>query len=67
MGLVFPQAEPTAMARAIVSLKNDSDRRERMVAKVLALRPSLDRRGGGTRFVERLEQLSGTPLQKKVN
>ncbi|MFP6901424.1 MAG: glycosyltransferase family 4 protein [Opitutales bacterium] len=67
VGLTFSHAEPEAMAKAIVSLKNDSEKWERMAANARALRPSLDRREGGIRFVERLEQLCGTPVMKKVN
>ena len=67
VGLTFPQAEPEAMAKAIVGLKNDSEKWQRMAANVRDLRPSLDRRKEGVRFVERLEQLCENSVTKKVN
>ena len=67
VGLTFPKADPEAMAQAIVSLKNDSDKWGGMTANVRCLRSSLDRRKEGIRFVERLEQLCENPSSKKVN
>jgi glycosyltransferase involved in cell wall biosynthesis len=57
VGLPFSKADPSSMAQAIVSIKNDFSAWEMMSANARALRPSLDRRVQSVRFAEHLESL----------
>ena len=57
VGLPFSKADPSSMAQAIVSIKNDFPAWEMMSANAWALRPSLDRRVQAVSFAEHLESL----------
>lgn len=66
-GIVFPKADPQAMAQAIVELKADPTAWNRMSDNAWALRSSLDRRDGANRFAERLERIHETSVKGKLN
>ena len=67
VGMVFPKADPQAMAQAIVELKADPTAWNRMSDNAWALRSSLDRRDGANRFAERLERIHETSVKGKLN
>ena len=66
-GLVFPHADPQAMAQAIVELKADPTAWNRMSDNAWALRSSLDRRDGANRFAEGLERIHEISVNGKLN
>ena len=66
-GMVFSQADPHAMAQAIVELKADPTAWNRMSDNAWALRSSLDRRDGANRFAEQLERICETSVKRKLN
>jgi glycosyltransferase involved in cell wall biosynthesis len=57
VGLPFSNADPSSMAQAIVSIKNDFPAWEMMSANARALRPSLDRRVQAVSFAKHIESL----------